>query len=174
MLATAFVAAAAQRPKRNRAPGTVFLAGAASIIAGVLLSTRLAAITIAQVPSVRRGSGASGEKGLVSALIGEHRLGDAALGGPESLISVASPVRSPPDSTHGPHSPPLTHNLTRHQSERHMSVRTAWRGPCEDPEHHAPTFPVTDRSRRSGAYVRHATCSTSCTSENRSSSTVHA
>ncbi|MGV9247646.1 hypothetical protein [Streptomyces sp. NPDC003710] len=51
------MAVAAQRPKRNRAPGTVFLAGAASITAGVLLSTRLAAITIAQVPSVRLGSG---------------------------------------------------------------------------------------------------------------------
>ncbi|MFE8944916.1 hypothetical protein [Streptomyces sp. NPDC007856] len=91
MLATAFVAVAAQRPKRNWAPRTVFLAGAASIIAGVLLSTRLAAITIAQVPSVRLGSEASGEKGLVSALIGEHRRGDAALGGRESVISVASP-----------------------------------------------------------------------------------
>ncbi|MFJ5152581.1 hypothetical protein ACIQCF_13550 [Streptomyces sp. NPDC088353] len=67
----------------------MFLAGAASILAGVLLSTRLAAITIAQVPSVRLGSEASGEKGLVSALIGERRLGDAAPGGRESLISVA-------------------------------------------------------------------------------------
>lgn len=67
MLATAFVAVAAQRPERNRAPGTVFLAGAASIIAGVLLSTRLTAVAVAQVPSVRLGSGASGE-GASSAL----------------------------------------------------------------------------------------------------------
>ncbi|WP_159033120.1 hypothetical protein [Streptomyces fodineus] len=88
MLATAFVAVAAQRSKRNLAPRTVFLAGAASIIAEVLLSTRLAAITSAQV---RLGSEASGEKGLVSALIGEHRRGDAALGGRESVISVAGP-----------------------------------------------------------------------------------
>lgn len=96
MLATAFMAVAAQRPKRNWAPRTVFLAGAASIIAGALLSTRLAAITLAQVWSVRLGSEASGGKG----------------------------------------------------------------------EHHAPAFPVTDQSRRSGAYVRHATRSTSCAHRN--------
>lgn len=42
---------------------------------------------------------------VASLWIGEHGLSEAALGGPGSPSSVTSPVRSQPDSSHGPQSP---------------------------------------------------------------------
>jgi hypothetical protein len=102
----------------------------------------------------RRGTAPQAERpepgsGLVSALIGEHRLNDAALGGPESPIRVAGLIQSPPGSTPEPHSPP--HSQPDAPSERASHERqNCLRGPCVNREHHAPTFPVTDGSRRSG------------------------